>query len=415
MDKLKFAGTNRDQVLRLARSLVIVLLTGAATIAIIVGIKLDRRRAQLLETKSALVTVVAMDWTAFNDGYFSWTDLRQNIEEGEIAIAENKMLDIVYLYPFVKSATLEKRSPPKDSQAIESRDGDLLLLFSIKDDYGNLPLADWTAVVALNSQDFLNAILPQAGMRISNTDGRDLAYGLRADFVEPLLVWSDYLIVLLAVLAVSFPIHLIHSRTSHFFYETKGLESIIYFFEQTEKEAVSHSRRVAALAIFVGQKMGFKGRRLRNLYIAALLHDIGKISVPSEILQKTGPLSQDEIAIIQKHPAASANILLNFQELAPLSSIVRSHHERMDGSGYPDGLKGDAIPEESRIIAVVDVFEALIGTRPYRDPVHSKEAFEIMQKTPLDQEIVAVFKANYDAFATFKAPKWAVPYMPMPA
>ncbi|HOV95085.1 MAG TPA: HD-GYP domain-containing protein [Spirochaetales bacterium] len=415
MEKTKSSVFGRIKAKGLIQGLVIVVLTASVVFGIIVGIRLDHRKAQLLETKAAFVTIVAMDWTAFNDGYFSWNELRRNIQEGQIATAQNQILDIVYLYPFVKSASLEKRSPPKDSQAIENKDGDLRLLFSIKDDYGNSPLEDWTAIVSLNSQDLVDAILPQAGMRITGGDGQDFAYGLKVSFVEPLLLWSDYLIVFLAILAVSFPVHLVSSRTSRFFYETKGLESIIYLFEQTEKEAVSHSRRVAALAVFVGEKMGFRGKRLRNLYIAALLHDIGKIAVSSEILQKTGPLSKDEMAIVQKHPAASAAILLNFQELAALSPIVRSHHERMDGSGYPDGLKGDEIPEESRIIAVVDVFEALIGTRPYRDPVHAAEAFKILQQTPLDQKIVSALVANYEQFASFKAPRWAVPYMPMPA
>jgi len=415
LEKTKSSAFGRSKATGFVQGLIIVVLTATVVFGIVVGIRLDHRNTQLLETKAAFVTIVAMDWTAFNDGYFSWDELRRNILEGQIATAQNQMLDIVYLYPFVKSAILEKSSPPKDSQTIESKDGDLRLLFSIKDDYGSSPLEDWTAIVSLNSQDLLDAILPQAGMRISSGDGQDFAYGLKVVFAKPLLVWSDYLIILLAILAVGFPVHLMGSRTSRFFYETKGLESIIYLFEQTEKEAVSHSRRVAVLAVFVGEKTGFRGKRLRNLYIAALLHDIGKIAVPSEILQKTGPLSKDEMAIIQKHPAASAAILLNFQELASLSPIVRSHHERMDGSGYPDGLKGDQIPEESRIIAVVDVFEALIGTRPYRDPVHASEAFKILQKTPLDQKIVSVLIANYDQFASFKAPKWAVPYMPIPA
>jgi len=391
-----------------------VVLTATVVFGIVVDIRLDHRNTQLLETKAAFVTIVAMDWTAFNDGYFSWDELRRNIQEGQIATAQNLMLDIVYLYPFVKSAILEKSSPPKDSQTIESKDGDLRLLFSIKDDYGNSPLEDWTAIVSLNSQNLLDAILPQAGMRISSGDGQDFAYGLKVVFAKPLLVWSDYLIILLAILAVGFPVHLMGSRTSRFFYETKGLESIIYLFEQTEKR-LSVTRVESPPLRFLLAKKGFRGKRLRNLYIAALLHDIGKIAVPSEILQKTGPLSKDEMAIIQKHPAASAAILLNFQELASLSPIVRSHHERMDGSGYPDGLKGDQIPEESRIIAVVDVFEALIGTRPYRDPVHASEAFKILQKTLLDQKIVSVLIANYDQFASFKAPKWAVPYMPIPA
>ncbi len=111
-------------------------------------------------------------------------------------------------------------------------------------------------------------------------------------------------------------------RRSDFFLDTRGLESIIYLFEQTEKFSASHSRNVAIFALFIGKKLGFRGRRLRNLYIAALLHDIGKIGVPTSIITKTGKLDAKEFAQMKQHPVISARILRGFKGFEHLSTIV---------------------------------------------------------------------------------------------
>ena len=201
-------------------------------------------------------------------------------------------------------------------------------------------------------------------------------------------------------------------KKSDFFLDTRGLESIIYLFEQTEKVSASHSRNVAIFALFVGKKLGFSGKRLRNLYVAALLHDIGKIGVPTGIITKTGRLDAKEFAQMKQHPVISARILRSFKEFEHLSNIVLHHHEREDGSGYPDGLKGNEIPLESKIIAVVDVFEALVGERPYRNPIHPSSAFEKMKQMPLDQKIVDVLIEHYGELGAFKPPRWVLSYSP---
>jgi putative nucleotidyltransferase with HDIG domain len=176
--------------------------------------------------------------------------------------------------------------------------------------------------------------------------------------------------------------------------------------------SASHSRNVAIFALFVGKKLGFKGKRLKNLYVAALLHDIGKIGVSTSIVTKTGKLDSKEFAQMKQHPVISARILRSFKEFEHLSNIVLHHHEREDGSGYPDGLKGKEIPLESKIIAVVDVFEALVGERPYRNPIHPSSAFEKMKQMPLDQRIVNVLIEHYGELGTFKPPRWVLSYSP---
>jgi len=264
--------------------------------------------------------------------------------------------------------------------------------------------------VAIDAQGVLDALRSENKMIIDPVNGRELAYSISAGFGEPLLGWLDYLLVVLATMAVGYPVSMWLWRRKVSLYEMKGLESIIYLFEQTERVSANHSRRVAALAMFIAQKMGYRNRRLRNLYTAALLHDIGKISVSPTILLKDGPLTKLEQQSVMTHPIISARILKKFRELAHLSSIVLYHHERSDGSGYPEGLLEADTPEESRIIAVVDVFEALVGDRPYRDPLVPKEAFKTLQTMPVDQKIVKVLLDHYEEFSDFRAPRGVVAY-----
>ena len=136
-----------------------------------------------------------------------------------------------------------------------------------------------------------------------------------------------------------------------------------------------HTRRVALRAVQVGEALGFPATRLRELAIGGLLHDIGKLSVPTEILQKPGALDDDERAVIEKHPIWGIRLLA---ELGGFSGcvrrLVRDHHERLDGSGYPAGLREDEIQLDARILAVCDVYDALISPRVYRGPWTHEQA-----------------------------------------
>ncbi|MFA7427142.1 HD domain-containing phosphohydrolase [Mesotoga sp.] len=134
-----------------------------------------------------------------------------------------------------------------------------------------------------------------------------------------------------------------------------------------------HHRNVSRLSSKIAEKIGLDDSRIEAVKIAGLLHDIGKIAIPAEILSKPGSLNEEEYSLIQEHSIVGYNILKNARLPWPVAEIVRQHHERLDGSGYPGKLKGSEICVEARIIAVVDVVDAMTSHRPYR-PAHKVEA-----------------------------------------
>ncbi|MBJ7331727.1 MAG: HD-GYP domain-containing protein [Solirubrobacteraceae bacterium] len=127
-----------------------------------------------------------------------------------------------------------------------------------------------------------------------------------------------------------------------------------------------HTRRVSAWAVSIGEEIGLTPARLRDLALAGLLHDIGKLSTPDAILAKPGALSDDEMAVIREHPGAGDELLAELGYPARVRKIVRGHHERLDGNGYPDGLRAQQLDRETRILTVADVWDALVSPRVYR-------------------------------------------------
>lgn len=151
---------------------------------------------------------------------------------------------------------------------------------------------------------------------------------------------------------------------------TKALEGTIHTVsmavELRDPYTAGHQRRVAELACAIAKAMGLSEERIRGIHMGGLIHDIGKIGIPAEILSKPSRLTALELEIVQEHAAMGFNILKDVEFPWPVADIAHQHHERMDGSGYPQGLKGEAICLEARIIAVADVVESMASHRPYR-------------------------------------------------
>jgi putative two-component system response regulator len=155
----------------------------------------------------------------------------------------------------------------------------------------------------------------------------------------------------------------------------------------------------------LGQSLGLRPEELVTLQRGGFLHDIGKISIPDNILFKQGPLSPEEWSVMQNHTIAGERICAGLRSLHPVLPIIRSHHERMNGTGYPDGLKGDEIPLLARVMQVADIFDALTSERPYKRPFSPESALEILRDEVKagwrDPQVVEAF---CDIFPLFKDP-----------
>lgn len=161
---------------------------------------------------------------------------------------------------------------------------------------------------------------------------------------------------------------------------------------QKDEYTEEHTRRVAFRAVQVGEELGLSPARLRELATGALVHDIGKLSVPNSILKKPGKLTTEEFAVIKRHPDIGYRMLGDLGFSRSVAQLVLDHHERLDGSGYPRGLEGPAMTLEARILAVCDVYDALVSNRVYREAFTHEEAMDLLKQeagTKLDRRCVA--------------------------
>jgi HAMP domain-containing protein len=166
------------------------------------------------------------------------------------------------------------------------------------------------------------------------------------------------------------------------------------------EETKGHTDRVLELMCKTSMALGFEGERLVNIRRGTLLHDIGKMGIPDSILNKTGKLSDEEWEIMRNHPTYAYDMLKDIHFLQPALTIPYCHHERWDGKGYPQGLKGEEIPVEARIFALVDVWDAITNDRVYRKAMSKQEAIHTIQEgagSHFDPEITSTFLKIVDA------------------
>jgi HD-GYP domain-containing protein (c-di-GMP phosphodiesterase class II) len=168
----------------------------------------------------------------------------------------------------------------------------------------------------------------------------------------------------------------------------------------------AHSGRVERLSAELGRRLRLPCRSLSDLVYAAELHDIGKVGVPDALLLKPGPLMDGEWEVVKSHSCWGCDLLRKVPGLERVAVIVRHHHERFDGTGYPDGLKGKDIPVESRILAVVDAYVAMTEERPYRSSLHPQRAAEELHSqrgTQFDPAVLDAFEAGLERDVVVRA------------
>ena len=173
-------------------------------------------------------------------------------------------------------------------------------------------------------------------------------------------------------------------------------EALVATLEQSDQYTAGHSKAVAIYSRDIAERMGLPDETQELAYLCGLVHDLGKIGLPASLLLKNGPLTLEERREMQKHSAIGESILERVEAYADVARIVRHHHERMDGEGYPDGIPGDQIPQLSRIIAVADAYNAMTSNRSYRDAMPSRVArLRLAQavESQFDTAAVAAFEA----------------------
>lgn len=211
---------------------------------------------------------------------------------------------------------------------------------------------------------------------------------LGLDAVRRKRIWTDDEIDAMVILSDGFSAVLKHRRE-----ETKFRESVIELkniLSQTveafgtmigisDPYTQNHQIHVSQLSIAIARQLNLPSEKIEGLRLAAMMHDIGIIHFPSQIVNKTGPLTEKEYALIKTHPARGYDIVSRIDFKEPVTDIILQHHEKLDGSGYPNGLKGDAILIQARILDVADVYEAMVSDRPWRRALSSNEALTFLQ------------------------------------
>jgi len=222
--------------------------------------------------------------------------------------------------------------------------------------------------------------------------------------VLALLLISVYSISVWHVFLALFPLTLVHiSFRGYVRLQTEArntFERISQLLDARDHYTAVHSMDVAELAVKIGLEMGLGQREIDHIDIASRIHDIGKVAVPDAILRKTGRLDDDEWAKMREHPVISAELIAGIEIYSPVAMAVRHEHEHWNGTGYPDGLKGEEIPLLARIIAAADIYSALTTDRPYRKAFSKDETIRMineMTEIELDPMVAAALLRVIDA------------------
>jgi HD-GYP domain-containing protein (c-di-GMP phosphodiesterase class II) len=173
-----------------------------------------------------------------------------------------------------------------------------------------------------------------------------------------------------------------------------SIRALVNAVEAKDEYTRGHTERVTEYSVMIARKMGFTGEEIQRIELSALLHDVGKIGIPDKILLKPGKLTDEEFEVVKEHPSRGVKMLRPIKQLRMVLNGIKHHHEKLDGSGYPDGLIGNGIPLVARIITVGDAYDAMTTNRPYRNALPREEAIRRLKQdsnTQFDPELVDVF------------------------
>ncbi|WP_171816334.1 HD-GYP domain-containing protein [Thermotoga profunda] len=359
-------------------------MTVAFVLSALFFININHQKASQVEQLALQVFVAHLQYTAkgLSEGYFHWDDMFKAILRGDEGFLSRQVEEMKSLYPNLIKVDLIDENIEKEYE-IGYENGFVRMKFGIYDDEGQLRVKDKSIYALFDSGGILTETGLKNVVRISYKNGDfKLVYSGR------IFSFYSFIISLLIAFMTVISFESLRRFLIRQHYEYEGLEAIIEILSKKDSYTANHSKMVARISLELGKISRLSKRDLKLLYKAAILHDIGKIAVPESILNKLGKLSTQEYEIIQIHPEIGAQIVEKFPGLRETAKIIRYHHERLDGSGYPERLQGEQIPLLARILAVADVYSALIDDRPYRKAYTELEAIQIMKDMPLDQKFV---------------------------
>ena len=325
-------------------------------------------------------------------GYFQWHAMYNAVNSGDDTFVEEMLQEIQQDFPGVRSARLINRPPEiplKDKYKLSAVDQELYLYLNIYDSLMEREIPDKVVIASIDKDALLSEMHLDERVSLTSGGSKSFAYGLRAEVKGyDLTKWLIFHSLASGIIGVLIMMEVLALGLSRY-YEMHGLQEIMYLWELEDSYTAFHSKNVSKIAGLLAKKTGLRGKKVREIVNGAKLHDIGKIGISHKILRKRGPLDDIEREVIQGHPEHGKVVLQHFKYLKKFIPYAYMHHEREDGSGYPQGLKGDQLPLEAKIIAVADVFEALTADRPYRDAYSFVQAVDMMTEMPLDQGIVS--------------------------
>ena len=226
-------------------------------------------------------------------------------------------------------------------------------------------------------QDYILDMVESKRFKVVKSDkGYEILENYKIKVLEKGINFKLVLLIIGFFIISHYAAYRLFEKLARYSQQENALLPMIKMLETRDPYTAGHSRRVATVAREFAKELGIKGERLRILYKAALLHDIGKIGIPEKILLKPGKLLPDEFEIIKRHPLLTDEILRSIPGYSEVARIARYHHERCDGKGYPYHLKCEEIPLETKIITLADVYDALTSERAYRKSWQPEKALE---------------------------------------
>lgn len=325
-------------------------------------------------------------------GYFQWDEMYDAVLSSDKTFFEENKKDILSTFSSVDEIEIiEAYFDGSSYYTLDVQANELILYLGVFDSESMNYVSDMMIRAKINIDSILGHALENVEMNIRiasittvNNDVESLQIQIDAYPIKFYHILSSVMIGFLGVLLM----HIYKKYTISKHYEIEGLANIIMLLSTKDAYTAEHSKDVAHYAKAIACSLGMSRAKQKILEKAGYLHDIGKIGISETILNKPGKLTAEEFDRIQEHSTIGFEIVSQFPNLSEVAIIVKYHHELLDGSGYPEGLKGNAIPLSAQILSVADVYSALTTVRPYRKNYSSEEAIKIMTEMPLNQELV---------------------------